>query len=448
MAQNPPGPTGPPLVGSSRRYARDPFSFLAALERAYGTIARFDLGPMPVYVLFDPDAIEYVLVEADSDFRKPDFQEGPIGDLLGDGLLLSNGVTWRRQRQLANPAFGMDRLSGMADRITAHAESRVEAWSPGAAVDVEEAMTRITLDVICDLMMGVELDEATVKRLQRQLEPLGRRFEPDPIRFALPNWVPMPGDAEFEAAVDAVEEIVDDVIARRQGDVGSPDDPDAPMDFLSILLRARQRGEQSRSQLRDELVTMLLAGHDTTALTLTYTWYLLSEHPDVERRVQAEVDAVLDGASPGFDHVQSLEYTDRVIQEALRLYPPVYAIFRTATARFEVDGYTVPAGSMVMLPQWAVHRSARLWEDPTSFDPDRWTPERNRGRHRFASFPFGGGPRHCIGKHLAMLEAKLIVATVASRYRLEYLGTSPLDLMPTLTAHPRTEMQMRVEPRE
>ena len=448
MARTPPGPTGPPLLGSSRRYARDPFSFLSALERAYGTVARFELGPMPVYAIFDPPAIERVLVDDATEFVKPDFRGGPIGDLLGEGLLLSNGETWRRQRRLANPAFGMDRLSGMADRITEHAEDRISGWEPGDVVDVEAEMTRITIDVICDLMMGVQLEEETLAVLQRQLEPLGRRFEPDPVRFAMPEWVPLPGDAEFEAAVEAVEGVVDDVVERRRDDVGSADDPDAPMDFLSILLRASERGEQTPGQLRDELVTMLLAGHDTTALTLTYTWYLLSEHPEAERRVHAEVDDVLTGERPDVAHVRDLEYTDRVVQEAMRLYPPVYSIFRTATERFEVDGYTVPPGSTVMLSQWAVHRSERHWDEPERFDPDRWTPARSRERHRFTHFPFGGGPRHCIGKHLAMLEARLIVATVASRYRLQFRGDSPLSLLPTLTAHPRQEMAMRVEARE
>ena len=192
---------------------------------------------------------------------------------------------------------------------------------------------------------------------------------------------------------------------------------------------------------------MLLAGHDTTALTLTYTWYLLSEHPEAERRVHEELDDVVGDDRPAMEHVRGLDYTERVIQEAMRLYPPVYSLFRTATERFEVDGYTVPPGSTVMLPQWAVHRSARHWEEPDRFDPDRWTRERSEGRHRFAYFPFGGGPRHCIGKHLAMLEAQLIVATVASRYRLEFLGESPLELLPSLTAHPRQEMAMRVERR-
>jgi len=446
--RQPPGPSGVPLLGSSRRYARDPFRFLASLERAYGSVSRFDMGPMAVYVVTDPAAIERVLVDEAADFRKPDFQAGPIGDLLGDGLLLSEGDTWRRQRQLANPAFGMARLSERADRITGHAESLVDAWEPGDVVDVEVEMTHVTIDVITDLMMGVSLDDDTLSNLREQLEPLGMRFRPDPVRFALPEWVPLPGDAEFEAAIRELERVVDDIVDRRRGDVGSDDDPDAPMDLLSILLRAQARGEQTPKQLRDELVTMLLAGHDTTALTLTYTWYLLSAHPDVERRLHDEIDEVLAGDRPGMAHVRELDYTERVIQEAMRLYPPVYTLLRTPTRRFEVDGYTVPPGSTVMLPQWAVHRSERHWDDPETFDPDRWTPERSRGRHRFSYFPFGGGPRHCIGKHLAMLEAQLILAAVASRYRLDYLGQSPPVLLPTLTAHPKDGMRMRVEARD
>ena len=467
MARRPPGPRGQPLFGSSRRYSRDPFRFLAALERAYGSVARFRMGPMDVHAITEPSAIERVLVDESEHFRKPDFQDDALGDLLGDGLLLSEGDTWRRQRKLANPAFGMARLSTMAGRITDHAESRLANWGPGDVVDVESEMTRVTIDVIADLMMGVELDDATVAHVQRQLEPLGRRFQPNPIRFALPEWVPLPGDAEFDAAVDELESVVDGFVDRRRAELatggassatvegdataggdGPPGPGDEPTDLLSLLLRARERGEQTRDQLRDELVTMLLAGHDTTALTLTFTWYLLSEHPAVERRVHAELDEVLAGERPAMEHVRELEYVERVIQEAMRLYPPVYTILRTPTRRFEVDGYTIPPGSTVMLPQWAVHRSERHWNDPERFDPDRWTRERSRGRHRFAYFPFGGGPRHCIGKHLAMLEAQLIVATVASEYHLEFTGDTPIELQPTLTAHPRGEMSMRVEARE
>jgi len=254
----------------------------------------------------------------------------------------------------------------------------------------------------------------------------------------------MPGDAEFERAVETLDDVLDEIIAARAGTTG---DDDGPMDFLSVLLRARDRGEQSPDQLRDEMMTMLLAGHDTTALTLTYTWYLLSEHPAVERRLHEEVDAVLDGERPTGEHVQSFDYLERVIKEAMRLYPPVYTIFREPQVDVELAGYEIDAGTTLMLPQWGVHRSERFWDDPETFDPDRWRAERVKERPRFAYFPFGGGPRHCIGKHLAMLEAQLIVATVASEYRLEYVGETPLDLLPSLTVHPQQTMEMRVTER-
>ena len=445
MSKTPPGPKGEPLFGSSRTYAQDPFRFISALERAYGDVARFDMGPMDTVMLCDPTALERVLVSEADRFRKPDFQGDALGDLLGDGLLLSEGETWEQQRKLANPAFSMARLSGMADRITDHAEDRIADWSHGDVIDAEQSMTRVTLDVILDLMMGVELSEQRVQTIEEQLLPLGQRFEPDPIRFAMPQWMPMPDDAEFNRAVRTLDEVLDNIIEVREDSVGTGDD--GPMDFLSVLLRARDEGNQSPEQLRDEMMTMLLAGHDTTALTLTYTWFLLSEHPEVEQRVHEELDDVIGDERPGMEHVRELDYLEWVIQEAMRLYPPVYTIFREPTEDVTLSGYDVEAGTTLMVPQWGVHRSERFYDDPEAFDPERWKPERANERPRFAYFPFGGGPRHCIGKHLAMLEAQLITATTASQYRLEFEGETPLELLPSLTAHPRQEMSMRVQER-
>jgi len=455
MADAPPGPKGEPLFGASRKYADDPFAFIEALEDVYGDVARFQMGPMETYMVTDPTAIERILVSEADRFRKPDFQDDALGDLLGDGLLLSSGETWQQQRELANPAFKMGRLMGMADRVTGHAESMVERWSPGQRINAETEMARVTLDVILDLMMGVELSEERVQTVQNQLEPLGQRFEPDPIRFAMPDWVPMPGDEEFESAVDTLDGVLEEIIDARRGTEGPSDidrvasggESDVPMDFLSILLRARERGDQTPQQLRDELMTMLLAGHDTTALTLTYTWFLLSEHPEAKRRVQAEVDEVVGEDRPNMDHVREFEYLEWVINEAMRLYPPVFTIFRTPEEPVELSGYEMPAGATLMLPQWGVHRSERFWDDPANFDPERFSPERRADRPRFAYFPFGGGPRHCIGKHLSLLEAKLIVATVVGEYDLVFEGETPLELMPSLTMHPRQEMTMRLDPR-
>jgi cytochrome P450 len=442
MTSVPPGPRGEPLFGSSRKYAADPFRFLSALERAYGDVSRFQLGTLETYVVTAPEAIETVLMDADT-YHKPSFQNDALGDLLGNGLLLSEGETWERQRELANPAFAMGRLANFADRIVDYADDMLAGWSAGEQVDVEIEMTTVTLDVITDLMLGTELSEDRIGTIQESLDPLGAQFEPDPVSFAAPSWLPMPGDREYQRALETLEGVVDDIVAERRGTEG---DEDGPMDLLSILLRAQSRGEQTDEQLRDEVVTMLLAGHDTTALTLTYTWYLLSEHPAERERVHEEIDAV--EGRPTMADIREFDYVEWVIDEAMRLYPPVYTIFREPTTDVELAGYEIPAGSAIMLPQWAVHRSPRYWEEPERFDPERWRRERVQDRPRFAYFPFGGGPRHCIGKHLAKLEAQLILARVASRFELESVRDQPLAFRPSLTMHPKDGMPMRVRERQ
>ena len=447
MSSSPPGPRGEPLFGSSRRYARDPFRFLSALEAAYGDIAQFDLGPLNTHLVTDPGDVERVLVSEAEKFRKPDFQSDALGDLLGKGLLLSEGQTWRDQRRLANPAFDVRRLIGFADRIVAHNDDLLADWHDGGEVDVEQDMTQVTLAVIVDLMLGTDLTDDRIQTIREALRPLGARFEPDPVRFAAPQWLPMPGDSEYRTALETMESVIDDIVTERRGTQGDADTEEGPDDLLSILLRAQDRGEQTDRQIRDEVMTMLLAGHDTTALTLTYTWYLLSEHPDVERRVHEEIETVLGGDPPTMAAVNELSYVERVVDEAMRLYPPVYTMFREATESVELGGYRLPEEATIMVSQWAMHRSKRFWDDPDAFDPDRWTRERTRDRPRFAYFPFGGGPRHCIGKHLAKLEAKLILARTAQQYRLEYAGDEPFELWPTLTMHPRNGMPMRLHER-
>jgi len=450
MSTRPPGPRGEPLLGNGRRYARDPFSFMTAVADAYGDVIRLDLGPRETYMLTNPRDVERVLVSDWAAFGKPNLDDA-IDDLLGDGLLMSEGDRWRRQRDLANPAFHARRIAGLDDAIVGHTEDALADWADGDQIDVQLELARLTVRIIVTAMFGTDIDEETVQTVQENLEPLGQRFEPNPMRAVIPGWAPTRENREFHDAVATLEGVIDDLVARRRGTEETAPDPagDAvdspmPMDLLSILLRAHNRGEQTEQDLRDELMTMLLAGHDTTALALTYTFYLLSKHPDAKARFQREVDG-LDGA-PTAEDVRGLEFTDRVLSEAMRLYPPVYTLFRESKVDTRIAGYRIPEGSLIMLPQWVVHRSDRWYDDPLAFDPDRWAPERARERPRFAYFPFGAGPRHCIGKQFSLLEAKLILATVGRAFDFGYEGPE-LDLRGSLTMHPDHPMPLRLSER-
>jgi cytochrome P450 len=433
MSANPPGPKGVPLLGNTGQYARDPFRFMTAVGEAYGDVARLELAGVPTFMLTNPADIETVLVGDGDAYVKPEFGgDDAVENLLGNGLLTSEGEFWRDQRRLAGRAFDPNRISNLAGMMVAHTESMVERWEPGEPIDVRTELAKVTVRIIVNAMFGTDIDRGTTERVQAALEPLGERFEPDPLRFLTPNWLPTAENRSFAEAVRTLEGVLDDVVAERRAAGYAGGD-----DLLSVLLRAQDRGEQADSTLRDEMMTMLLAGHDTTALTLTYTYYLLGRHPEAKARLHEEVDAV-DGRPTAAD-AMGFEYTSNVLNEAMRLYPPVYVLFRSPTRDVEFGGYHVPEGAFLMLPQWVVHRSERYWEDPLAFDPNRWD---RTDHHRFAFFPFGGGKRICIGKQFSLLESKLILATVARHYDLELVDDGELTLQPTLTMHPADPVEV------
>jgi len=464
MSVTPPGPIGDPLFGNGRQFADDPFSFMRACADSYGDVVRFDLGPRETYMLTNPDDIERVLVGDAERYRKPNFGDDAINTLLGDGLLMSEGDTWHQQRQLANPSFHTQRIGALTGTMVDHTATQIDAWEPGDVVDIQLEVARLTVRIIVSAMFGTDITDEEVRTVQENLEPLGARFEPDPRRYLIPNWVPTRENRAFKESIETLEGVIDGILERRRGTeydpsmdpagtdgvsvrgpAGDPDDA-VPMDLLSVLLRAHDRGEQTDTNLRDELVTMLLAGHDTTALTLTYTFYLLSKHPEIRARVETEADEATADGPPTAADVREMSDTERVLTEAMRLYPPVYTMFREPKLDVKIDGYRIQEGAALMLSQWVVHRSSRWYDDPDTFDPDRWSPKRRSQRPRFAYFPFGGGPRHCIGKAFSLLEAKLILASVCSTYELAYEGPS-LSLRGSLTMHPDHPVPMRIRTR-
>ncbi|MFC4540640.1 cytochrome P450 [Halosolutus amylolyticus] len=437
----PPGPRGVPIAGSLPRYAEDPFRFVTELRDTYGDVAAFDLGPNRTVLLTSPAAVERVLVTDESAFSKPSFQIDALGDLLGEGLLLSEGETWRERRSLAGPAFAPDRVASLAPLMAERATAMVDRWDDGDERDLEWEMTRTTLEIIVDAMFGIDLDPGRARQIRRLLEPIGRRFEPDPRRLLVPDWVPTAGQREFDRSIAELERIVEGFVDRRRRE--GIDESDR--DLLALLLRAREAGAIDDEGIRDELLTMLLAGHDTTALVLTYAWALLSDHPDVERRVHEEVDALFAAIDDPTDltaaDVRELATLRNVLRETMRLYPPVYALFRQVDRPVEISGYRLPAGSLVLLSQWATHRDPRHFEAPTRFDPDRWA---DPSHPTYAYFPFGAGPRSCIGKGFTMLEAPIIAAVAAREFRLRRVESGPIDLRGSLTAHPDGGMPMEL----
>ena len=446
--RRPPGPKGIPLIGNLLEARRDPLRFVLNLARDYGDVARYRLGIYTGYLVNHPDYIQHVLQLNHQNYSKENYTYQMLRPVLGKGLLTSDGPHWLRQRRLIQPAFKRKRLADFGTLITTATIELLEDWDSRAAqnrpIDVAEEMRHLTLRIIGETLFGtdVSVESGRIGTAFTSLnEDVTYRLK---TVFVPPLWVPTPRNLAFRRARTELDAIVYAVIANRRqsGDSGS--------DLLGMLLAARDEanGEgMTDQQLRDEVMTLMLAGHETTATALTWTWYLLSEHPRVVQRMWAELDDVLGGRIPTVDDLPALVYMKQVIQESLRLYPPVWIISRTAIDDDRVGPYEIPAGTVVLLSQYVTHRHPDFWGNPEHFEPERFSPERTANRHRYAYFPFGGGPRLCIGDNLAMMEIQLILATIAQRYRLELAPTHPVKPEPLVTLRSRYNMKMMIHAR-
>jgi len=436
-----PGPRGLPLVGVAHHYLRDTLGYLGRLRADYGDVVRMRLGTYDTWLFCHPDHARHVLQTHHRRYHKgPEYDELKI--VLGEGLLTSEDDLWRRQRKLAQPAFHRREVERLAEIIADDVAAMVGRWGGLEAVDAVAEMNRLTLDVVSHTLFTTELglDAATISQAVTEIVGfLNRRIS---LPLKPPLWLPTPGHRRFRAARGQLDgQIRRFIQERRAAGEGAGD-------LLSLLLFSRDpdTGEaMSDEQLRDEVVTLFAAGHETTANGMVWTLRLLSEHPEVDARLAEEARAVLGDRPARPADLPELPYTRRVIQESLRLWPPAWGIGRQPIAPDVVGGYEVPAGALVFLCQYITHRHPDFWPDPERFDPDRFLPERAEGRHRFAWFPFGGGPRVCIGQSFAMMEMQLILASIAARWRLESAGPVAPDA--SITLRPKGPAPMRLVPR-
>jgi cytochrome P450 len=425
-------------------FRKDPAGYLLDIAREYGDLAYMRLGPQHAFVVSHPDWIRDILVTHQSNFTKSRMLER-AKVLLGDGLLTSEGEFHTSQRRLVQPSFHRDRLMRYAADMVASAERVGETWSSGAQMDMHREMTRLTLAIVGRTLFSADVS-SNADEIGRAMTQIFELF--DTLLLPFSDWIqklPIPAVLRFEKARDKLDRIIYGLIAERRAsgqDTG---------DLLSMLLLAQDDESNARrmtdKQVRDEALTLLIAGHETTANALTWTWYLLSQNPEAEARMHQELARVLAGRSPRFDDVTVLPYTTGVFAEALRLFPPAWAIGRRAREDYSIGEYTIPAKSILLKSPWVVHRDPRWWPEPERFQPERWIAEAAEKRPKFAYFPFGGGARVCIGERFAWAEGVLVLATLAQRWKMRLVPGHPVATQAVITLRPRHGMKMALESR-
>jgi cytochrome P450 len=439
VSRRPPGPPPRFLIGNLPLFSSDPLAIYTRWAREFGDIFYYRAGWIDVYFLNHPSLIESVLVSQSQNFAKDKVIQNSRW-FLGEGLLTNEGSGWLRQRRLCQPAFHRERMASYGHTMAAYTEEMLATWQDAEVRDIHQEMMQLTMRIVAKVLFSVEV-KADTERVAAALNVLMRHTSGG--RMILPpilRHVPVPALMRVKRAVRELDEIVNRIIRQR------PASGQDTGDLLSMLMSARDEDGSGMTdrQLRDEVLTFLLAGHETTAVSLSWTWYLLSQHSEVELKLREELRQVLGGRTPQLEDLPRLLYTDKVVKESMRLYPPAWSLARTVAKEIELAGYQLPVGSNVVMSPWILHRDFRFFEQPGHFNPDRWTADAAQHLPKFAYFPFGGGPRLCIGASFAMMEANLLLAAIAQRFRLRLVPGHPVAALPSITLRPRHGMRMSI----
>jgi cytochrome P450 len=440
-AKLPPGPSPESWTAGFKIYSRDPLAFMPKLQRDYGDIVTMRYYNFRVFFVSHPDYIEQVLV---TDNRK--FIKGRIlrknKQLFGNGLLTSEGDFWLRQRRLAQPAFHRGRVASYADTMVRFASRLASEWRDGEERDIHAEMMRLTLSIVAKTLFDADVDREA-KRVGHALEAIMSLNSDFRKLILTPTWLPTPRKIRATIATAKLNRIIYRFIdERRASGVDNGD-------LLSMLLAARDDdgSRMTDRQLRDESITIFLAGHETTTNALSWTWMLLAQNSEVEAKLHEELDRVLGGRAPNVEDMANLRYTNQVITESMRLYPPAWGMARVAIEDTEIAGYPIPKGCGVSLAQWVVHRDPRWFDAPLEFRPERWEGDLAKRLPRFAYFPFGGGPRQCIGNNFAVMEASLLLAALAQKFRISLMPGKEIIPAASITLRPKTGIWGKIEKR-
>lgn len=438
-------PSNRPL-GHWRGFRTDPISLLMEAARSGGDVVSLRMATQTLTLLRHPDHIRHILQDNVGNYSKQTRGYAQLRRLLGQGLVTSEGDFWLRQRRIAQPAFHRKQIATFGDTMATLTSEMLRHWdtlAPGTALDISEEMMALTLRIVGRTLLSTEVSGKSAIVGPALGHLLAQMIDRTTDLVQLPLAIPTARNRIFAQSLKALNGVVVNLIAERRASA------DRPQDLLTLLMEARDAdtGEaMTDAQLRDEVMTLFLAGHETTANALAWTFYLLSQNPAAARRLREELTLALGGRTPAFEDLPKLPFTARVVQESMRLYPPVWVLARQVMEDDTVGGYLLRRGTFVAACPYVTHRDARYWPAPETFDPDRFLPERMAAQPRFAYFPFSGGPRQCIGNQFALMEAQLIVASVAQRYALELVPGHPVALQPTVTLRPRYGLSMQLKP--
>lgn len=427
-----PGPEGNTIVGNLAQLGEDPLGFLTHCGTNYQDIVPIRLGLSDACLLTQPNHIEQVLKDRESFIKSRGFRA--LQTLLGEGLLTSEGETWFRQRRLAQPIFHQKRINGYGETMVARTQQMLQTWQDQETRDIHADMMRLTLNIVMKTIFDQEVTIGESSKIAHALDVAMDWFDSKRKQnFLIWEWFPRPENIRYKTAIEEMDQTIYALIQHRRQSSKKGED------LLSMLMAAEDADDGSRmsdKQLRDEVATLMLAGHETTANALSWTWMLLCQYPHIQRQLHEELDQVLSGHSPTIEVLPKLRYAKQIIKEAMRLFPPVALIGREAMQDYNIDDCLIPEGCLVIISQWVMHRNPRFFKEPDQFKPERWTDEFEKQLPRGVYIPFGDGPRICIGQGFAMMEAILLLSTIAQKYEVTLAPDCNIVPQPSITLRP------------